>query len=93
MLGVRQAVDRDKPLGKQFAKQQAVRVCQADAVDEIKANLSPLDTDQTNRSLDPTADIGPVVRQPTPEQGLLDLGNRSTHHVARGQGDLQDVAG
>ncbi len=92
-LGVRNGADRDKPLGHLLPLEQPGRVRQSDAVDEVQPHPAPFGHDQADRPFDPATDLGTVIRQAAPQQGLLGLGNAASNHVPQRLDELPGLGG
>jgi hypothetical protein len=64
-----------------YCLEQTARVRQPDAVDKIQPHLTPFDHNLADRPLDPATDLGAMIGQAAPQQGLLGVGNSATNHV------------
>src|SRR5690606_20747179 len=70
---------------------QAGRVGQSDAVNEVQPHPAPSDHDLADRSLDPAARLGAVVREAAPEDGLPGSRNGAPHGRPQSRDQVPDL--
>ena len=73
--------------------QQTARGRLPDDVDKIQPHQAPFDDNQADRPVDPATDLGAVVGQAAPQQGLLGVGSGAPNHVPQRQDELPRVRG
>jgi hypothetical protein len=79
-FSLRPGRDRDITFRYLLSLEQARRVRQTNAVDEIQPHLIAFDRDQAYGAFDPSANVGAVIRQAPPTDRLFSLWDGPPHH-------------